>query len=174
MKYLLPVPFSGPTFFINQLSDSLKTRKILSDWNRIHKPRVQIFWIFKDFMKLSGLHPTHTNISYGYPNLEIVYLVPLYISISCMSRVFEPAPSSFNSGSLRKLVNYDISNTWKSHTGKNLLKKLSNERLHLQNSVRAEVEEYRKSKKVKLWIANCAIFYNLYKERFFDWSFDHK
>ena len=36
----------------------------------------------------------------------------------------------------------------------------------MQNSVRAEVEEYRKSGKVKLWIANCAIFYNLYKKSF--------
>ena len=41
-------------------------------------------------------------------------------------------------------------------------------------SARAKVEEYRKSGKVKLLIANCAIFYNLYKEKLFDWSADHK
>ena len=35
-------------------------------------------------------------------------------------------------------------------TGKNLLKKLSTERLLIQNSVRTELEEYRKSGKVKL------------------------
>ena len=37
----------------------------------------------------------------------------------------------------------------------------------------AEVEGYRKSGEVKVWIANCAIFYNLYKEKLFDRSVDH-
>ena len=38
----------------------------------------------------------------------------------------------------------------------------------------AKVEGYRKSGKVRLWIANCAIFYNFYKEKLFDRSADHK
>ena len=49
MKYLLPNSFSGPKFFIRQLSESLKMRKVLSGWNRIHKLKAQIFWIFTDF-----------------------------------------------------------------------------------------------------------------------------
>ena len=68
----------------------------------------------------SNLHPTHKSINYGYANFEIVYFVPLYISISSISRAFEPVPFSFNSGSVKKLnlklINHDISNTWKSHT----------------------------------------------------------
>ena len=52
----------------------------------------------------SNLHPTHKNISYGYANFEIVYFVPLYISISSMNRVFEAVPFSFNSGSIKNLT----------------------------------------------------------------------
>ena len=52
----------------------------------------------------SNLHPTHKNISYGYANFEIVYFVLLYISISSISRVFEPGPFSFSSGSVKNLT----------------------------------------------------------------------
>ena len=96
VKYLSPTLFSGAKFFIHQLSEILK---ILAPCYWDAKESTNPGRKFSDFYGLShsypgsksNLQPRHRNISYGYANLEIVYFVPLDISICCMSRVFEPA-----------------------------------------------------------------------------------
>ena len=93
VKYLLSTSFSGAKFFIHQLSESLKMRKIFSTSYRDAKestnPGRKFSEILRTFIELSGLlpnlYPAHRNISYGYANLEIVYFMRLDISICCMS-----------------------------------------------------------------------------------------
>ena len=71
VKYLFPISSSGANFYIYQLPEGLRMRKILG-CKRIHKPRWR-FSVFSRILMTFFITPLNKNFINGVANREIVH-----------------------------------------------------------------------------------------------------